>query len=118
MTINDHRKERTRSALSHFLRRDREDVQHLDHDLYYDVLHRVCRRHGYISLKTFEEVFDTLEEIDERILAGFNIFGRLIDFIVRITSTQRSKTMLTERSTPIPEKITDAGEKTCEIGDE
>ena len=37
---------------------------------------------------------------------------------MRITSTQRSKTMLTERSTPIPEKITDAGENTCEIGDE
>jgi hypothetical protein len=25
--------------------------------------------------------------------------------------------MLTKRSTPIPEKMTDAGENTCEIGD-
>ena len=77
MTINDHRKERTRSALSHFLRCDREDVQHLGHNLHYDVRHRVCRRHGGISLKAFEEVLDTLKEFDERVFAGFNIFGHL-----------------------------------------
>ena len=40
-----------------------------------------------------------------------------IDVIVRITSTRKPKTTLTKRSTPIPEKMTDAGENTCEIGD-
>ena len=41
-----------------------------------------------------------------------------IDVIVRIASTQGPKTTLTKRSTPIPEKIMDAGENTCEIGNE
>ena len=36
---------------------------------------------------------------------------------MRIASTPESKKLLTERRTPIPEKITDAGENTCEIGD-
>jgi hypothetical protein len=35
--------------------------------------------------------------------------------MLRIAPTERSKTMLTWRSTPIPEKMTDAGENTCEI---
>ena len=69
--------QRTCSTLSHFLRRDREDVQHLDHYLYYDVRHRVCRRHGGISLEAFEEVLDAFEEIDERILTRFNVLSRL-----------------------------------------
>ena len=69
--------QRTCSTLSHFLRRDREDVQHLDHYLYYDVRHRVCRRHGGISLEAFEEVLHVLEEIDERILTRFNVLSRL-----------------------------------------
>ena len=76
-TMKDRGYQRTRSTLSHFLRCDREDIQHLDHYLHYDVRHRVCRRHRGISLKTLEEVLHALEEIDERILAGFNIFSRL-----------------------------------------
>ena len=76
-TTQDRGYQRTRSTPSHFLRCDREDVQHLNHDLYYNVRHRVCRRHRGISLKAFEEVFDTLKEIDECILARFDIFGCL-----------------------------------------
>ena len=76
-TMKDRGCQRTRSTLSHFLSCDREDVQHLDHYLHYDVRHRFCRRHGGISLEAFEEVLHALEEIDERILTGFNVLSRL-----------------------------------------
>ena len=40
----------------------------------------------------------------------------MTDFIVRIASMSGLK-MLTKRSTPIPENITDAGDHTCEISE-
>ena len=61
----------------HFFSRDREDVQHFNHYLHDYISHRVCRRYCGISLEALEKVLDTFEEIDEGILAGFDIFGRL-----------------------------------------
>jgi hypothetical protein len=75
--IEYRQEQRTRSTLSHFLRCNREDVQHLDHDLYSYVRHGTCWRHCCIRLKALEEVLDTLEELDKDILAGFNFFGCL-----------------------------------------
>ena len=68
---------RTRSALSYFLRCDCEDVQHLDHYFHDYVSHRVCRRHCGMRFEALKEVLDTVEEIDQSVLACLNIFGRL-----------------------------------------
>ena len=76
-TIEYRRKQRTRSTLSHFLRSNCEDVQHLDHDLHDYVRHCICWRYCGIRLEALEEVFDTFKEIDEGLLASFDIFGRL-----------------------------------------
>jgi hypothetical protein len=43
-------------------------------------------------------------------LARIYIFGRLRSASVMIADSGRSRTMLTERSTPIPEKTTFAGD--------
>ena len=72
------REQLTRSTLPHLLRRNREDVQHFDHDLHDYVGHGVCRWHSGISLEALEEVLDAPEEIGEGILARFNILGCLL----------------------------------------
>jgi hypothetical protein len=76
-TIKYRLEQRTRSSLSHFLRSNCEDVQHLDHDLHDYVRHCVCWRYCSIRLEPLEEVLDTFKEIDEGLLAGLDIFGRL-----------------------------------------
>ena len=75
--IKYHREQRTRSTLSHFLCCNREYVQHLNHDLHGYVGHGICRRHRRIRLEALEEELDTLEELNEGILAGFDVFGCL-----------------------------------------
>ena len=57
-----------------------------------------------------EESLDPHEDVDEHILARIYIFGCLTNTSVIIVHTERSRMMLTKRSTPIPEKITLAGE--------
>ena len=76
-TVTYRRDQRTRSILLHFLRRNREDVQHFYHYLHNYIGHYVRRPHCGISLQPLEKVLDTLEEVDESIFAGFDVLGRL-----------------------------------------
>jgi hypothetical protein len=68
---------RTRSTLPHLFRGNREDAQHFDHNLHDYVRHCLRRFHCRIGLKTLEEFFDAIEEIDQGVLARFNILGYL-----------------------------------------
>jgi hypothetical protein len=82
----------------------------LDHDLHDHVGHRFGRSHFCVGLKTLEETLDAHEDVDEHILARFNIFSRLKNVSVIAAHTERSGMMLTKRRTPMPEKTAFAGE--------
>ena len=73
----------TRSSLLYLLRHNSKNSQYLYHDLYDDVIHRVCRGHLSIFLEPFEEVLNALEDIYERILARADILCRLCNFDIR-----------------------------------
>jgi len=108
------REKHTGSTLLHLLRRNREDVQDFDHDLHDYVSHRLSWWHFHVRFEAFEEIFDTLEEIDKGLLTRVNILGGLIDIPVENPSTKESRKMLTKKRTPTPAEITFAGENTCE----
>ena len=94
----------TRSTLFDLLCGDCENRKYLDHDLHDHVGHHFSRSHFGVGLKTFEETLDAHEDIDEHILARFNIFSRLKNASVIAAGTERSRMMLTKRRTPMPEK--------------
>ena len=77
VAIEYRRKQRTRSTLSHFLRSNCEDIQNFDHNLHDYVCHGARWRYCGIRLEALEEALDTFKEIDEGLLAGFDILGRL-----------------------------------------
>jgi hypothetical protein len=60
-------------------------------------------------------MFDMLEDIDDRTLARINILSRLTEPGVAIVYTKGERRILIKRRTPIPAKITFAGENTCKI---
>ncbi len=55
--------------MPHFLRYDGKYVQHSDHYFYDHLGHCVCRSHGGIRLEALEDLLDTLEQIDDDIVA-------------------------------------------------
>ena len=69
--------ERTRSPLLHLLRRDSKHTQHFRHNLSHHICYRGRRRDFCIGLETNEEVFDFVEELDERIAARSRVPRRL-----------------------------------------
>jgi hypothetical protein len=62
-----------------------------------------------VNLESTCEVFDAFEDIDKGIIAFPHGFGRLANPYINIGQTEWSRVTLTERRTPIPEKITFAG---------
>ena len=60
-----------------FLRNDPKDRDNLNHDLDHDVYH--CRRRSdlYVRLEPLKEVFHTVKQVDESILASADIFNSL-----------------------------------------
>src|SRR5712671_7033884 len=48
----------------HFLCRDRKDRQHLDHNLNNHVRHSCSRREDSVYLKSAEETFDAIKDVD------------------------------------------------------
>ena len=73
----------TRSSLFHLLRHNRKDSKYLNHYLHHDVLHSICRRHLNIFLESSEEILDTPEDIDERVLTCHDVLCRLCRFGMR-----------------------------------
>jgi hypothetical protein len=69
--------ELTRSTLLHFLCGSAKDIQHLDHYLPHHVHHRWSWWDFDINLKSSEEIFDALEDINNDVLAFFDFLGRL-----------------------------------------
>jgi hypothetical protein len=69
--------ELTRSTLTYFLCRDRENIQDLDRYLHHFVRHRRSKRDVGVSLEPHAEILDASEDVDDDILALGNIFSRL-----------------------------------------
>ena len=59
----------TCSTLLHLLRRDREYREYLGHDFHENFRHLLGRRNPSMNPKAFEEELNTLEEVDEHIVA-------------------------------------------------
>ena len=102
----------TLSSLLHLLRHNQKDSKYLNHYLHHDVLHSICRRHLGIFFEPSEEILNSIEDINERILARSNILYRLCWFSIRKFQVWGDPKQSTERRTPAPAKITFAGENT------
>ena len=90
--------ERTRSPLLHLLRRDSKHAQHFCHNLSHHIRHRRSRRDLCIGLETYKEVFDFVEEFDERIAARSSVPSRLREkVLLRPTQRNRARTLTTRR---------------------
>ena len=73
----------TLSSLLHLLRHNQKDSKYLNHYLHHDVLHSICRRNLDIFLESSEEILDTPEDIDERVLTCHDVLCRLCRFGIR-----------------------------------
>ena len=62
-----------------------------------------------INLEAPCEVLDTFEDIHKDIIACSHVLCRLADTDITMDELERSNVRRTERSMPIPEKITFAG---------
>ena len=69
--------ERTRSPLLHLLRRDSKHAQHFRHNLSHHIRNRRSRWGFCIGLESNEEVFNLVEELDQRIAARGRVPRRL-----------------------------------------
>jgi hypothetical protein len=67
----------TESSTLYFLRRDRKDGQHLNHNLNDYVTHSPSRCDAGVYLKPAEEMFNSVKDIDKLVLASARIFTRL-----------------------------------------
>ena len=90
----------------------RKNGENFHHDFQHDVDHRLRWWKCCIGLKALEKVLNALEEIDEHLLACIDILGRLSNDGIMKPCILKSR--LTKRRTPIPAKITFAGENTLE----
>jgi hypothetical protein len=68
----------TRTTLFDLLRRDGKNTEHFNHDFHDNIGHRLSWSYFSVTLETFEELFDTLEQIDEHILTCTNVLSRLM----------------------------------------
>ena len=73
---------RTRSLLLHLLCCNSEYRQHLCHNLSHHIRHRCSWRDFCIGLETYKEVFDFVEEFDERIAARSRVPSRLSERVL------------------------------------
>jgi hypothetical protein len=96
------------------LRRNRKNTKGLHQNVHGDIHHFGRQWHLGVCFETSEKVLYALEEIDEGVLAGANILGRLRDGGFSVADAQRCVTRIlrTRRRTPTPAKITFAGENT------
>ena len=100
----------TQSTLFDLFCGDGKNRECFYHDLHNHVRHPSSRLHFRVRLETHEEALDPHEDVNQYVLARIYIFSRLTNASVIIARTERSRMMLTERRTPIPEKTTFAGE--------
>ena len=63
--------------MPYFLGRDRKDSQHLNHNLNDHIAHSHRRWDASIYLKSAEETFNAVKDVDELVLASSRIFSRL-----------------------------------------
>src|SRR6266436_4860508 len=71
----------THTPLLHLLRGNPKNRKHLHHYLHNDINHLRWRRHSSVQFKTLEEIFHTLEDIDEIVLVCTNIYSCLRDVL-------------------------------------
>ena len=101
----------TQPPLVNLFGRESKGSQYFDH--YFD--YRLCQRGSAfdISIRVYLEapceVLDTLEDVDEGVVASPYVFGRLAYTDFTTDELERSKVRRTERRTPIAENITLAG---------
>jgi hypothetical protein len=58
-------------------RRDGKNTEHFNHDFHDNIGHRLSWSYFDVTLETFEELFDTLEQIDEHALTCIDVLSRL-----------------------------------------
>ena len=67
----------TESSTLHFLCRDSKDRKHLDDNLNDHVAHSPSRRDAGVYLKTAEEMFNAIKDVEKPVFAIARIFCRL-----------------------------------------
>ena len=100
----------TRSTLFDLFCGDSKNRKYFYHDLHNHVRHPSSRLHFRVRLETHEESLDPHEDVNQHVLTRIHIFSRLTSAAVIIAQAERSRMILTERRTPMPEKTTLAGE--------
>jgi hypothetical protein len=102
--------------LSNFLCRDSQDSKNFHHYLNNQVLHCLIQSHFNVDIETFEKAFNPVEYTNKRILARANIFSGLQTLWSDLSAPiKQSRKLRTMRKTPIPAKITFAGENTWDL---
>ena len=81
--------ELTRSPLLHLLCHDSKHTQYFRHNLSHHIRHRCSRRNLCIGLETYKEVFNFVEELDERIATRSRVPCRLREKVL-LRLTQRN----------------------------
>ena len=101
----------TQLPLVNLFRCESKHSQHFDQYLDYRLRHRrsVFNLPIGINLEAPCEVLDTFENIHKGIVACSHVLCRLADTDITTDELERSNVRRTERSIPIPEKITFAG---------
>ena len=88
----------------------RENLNHYPYD---NIHHLRGRRHLCVHLETSEKHFDSFEDVHNSVLTCLNVLSCLRD--VCVTMCAELLRIRTERRTPIPVKITLAGENACQV---
>jgi hypothetical protein len=105
----------TRSALLDLFRCNRKNTKDLHQNVHGDIHHFGRRWHLGVGFKTSEKFLYALEEVDEGVLAGANILGRLGDGGFQWRARKGvTRILRTRKRTPTPAKITLAGENACQ----
>jgi hypothetical protein len=102
----------TRSTLFDLLRPSDKNRDQFNHDFNNGIGHRFSWSYFSITLKPFEELFYTLEQIGEHTLTCIGILSPLAEPCLTVIRTKGWSVEPTKRRTPIPTKITFAGEST------
>ena len=104
----------THSALPDLLCCDPKNRENLDHYQNDCIHHFRGLRHFCVHLETSEKTLDALKDVHKSILACTNILSCLKNVCVTMSHAKLLK-IHTERRTPMPAKITLAGENTYQI---